>query len=92
MKPSPDSKAIASLVLGILSLIFAIFSWFPVIVIVVLGTFGIGIVLAVIGLVLGIIANKKEKSGIGTTGIILSSISLGMYALFLVALVLLLIS
>ena len=86
MEPSTNPKAIASLVLGILSLICALGSWTPLMrATSIMGTFILGIVMAVVGLILGIAANKEAKSGIGTTGIVLSAVSLGLYVLFLAA-------
>ena len=58
---STPGFAIASLVLGIISILICC-CW------------GSGIVLAIPGLILGISANKKQKTGIGTAGIICSII------------------
>lgn len=55
--------AIASLVLGIVSLVFFC-AWY------------LSIPCAIVGLILGIIANKKFKTGMATAGIILSIIGI----------------
>lgn len=73
-----NGKAIASLVLSIISLVCIFFSWSLV-----MGL--IGIVCSVIGLVLGIMANKENKSGMATAGIVMSAIGLGLCALSLIA-------
>jgi cbb3-type cytochrome oxidase subunit 1 len=57
-----NGKAIASLVLGIVSIVFCVY--------------GIGIVTGIIGLVLGISAKKENPSGMATAGIVLSIIGI----------------
>ncbi len=70
-----DGKAVASLVLGIISLV-TIFT----------GTFAfIGIVLSVVGLILGLNSRKENPSGMATAGIVLSIISLVLTSLTVVA-------
>ena len=62
---------IVSLVLGILATVFGIFCLVPGI-----SYYGwIGIVLGVVGIVLAAVANKKEKKGINTAGLVLSIIA-----------------
>ncbi|WP_343208199.1 DUF4190 domain-containing protein [Anaerolentibacter hominis] len=75
MNNQTDGKSIASLVLGIVSLVFIF-----------LGSYSfIGIILAVIGLVLGVSAKKETGSGMATAGIVLSIIGLAMCALSFLA-------
>lgn len=70
-----DGKAIASLVLGIISIV-TIFT----------GTFAIvGIVLSIVGLILGINSRKENPSGMATAGIVLSIISLVLTSLTVLA-------
>ena len=86
MKPIPNPKAIASLVLGILSVICILYNWFLVFGgDFEIGIFAIGAVTSVIGMVLGIAANKEAKSGMGTAGIVLGAISLAYCVIFIVA-------
>lgn len=70
-----NGKAIASLVLGILSLVCIFFGYGAL----------LGIVFGIIGLVLGISANKEAKSGMGTAGIVMSAIGLGLCAISFIA-------
>ncbi|MGN1147524.1 MAG: hypothetical protein ACI4TB_03825 [Lachnospiraceae bacterium] len=70
-----NGKAIASLVLGILSLVCIFFGYGAL----------LGIVFGVIGLILGISANKEAKSGMGTAGIVMSAIGLGLCAISFIA-------
>ncbi len=67
-KPPVSGKAVASLVLGIIGLLFVFTVFFS----------PVSIILGIVGLVLGIISVKKARSGLGIAGIILSSISLGI--------------
>ncbi|NLK28946.1 MAG: hypothetical protein GX306_11495 [Clostridiales bacterium] len=71
-----NGKATASLVLGIISLVFIFF-----------GTYAfIGMVLAIIGLVLGIQAKKESPDdGKAKAGVILSIIGLSLCALSFIA-------
>lgn len=66
--------AVASLVLGILSVIFPF-----------IGLGIVGLVSGIVGLVLGIVAKKKEPSGMATAGIVLSIIGIAMVLLVLMA-------
>ena len=75
MEQKTNSKAVASLVLGILSLVCIFFGYFTL----------VGIVMGIVGLVLGIAANKEAKSGMGTAGIVLSAIGLGLCAISFIA-------
>lgn len=70
-----NGKAVASLVLGILSLICIFFGYGAL----------LGIILGIIGLVLGVSANKQEKTGMGTAGVVMSAIGLGLCALTFIA-------
>lgn len=75
MNQGSDGKAIASLVLGIISLI-TVFT----------GTFAIvGIVLSIVGLILGINSKKTNPSGMATAGIVLSIIALVLTSLTFLA-------
>ncbi|MGX8796621.1 DUF4190 domain-containing protein [Fusibacter sp. JL298sf-3] len=70
-----DGKAVASLVLGIISLV-TIFT----------GVFAfIGIVLSIVGLILGLNSRKENPSGMATAGIVLSIISLVLTSLTIAA-------
>lgn len=71
-----NGKATASLVLGIISLVFIFF-----------GTFAfIGMILAIIGLILGIQAKKESPAdGKAKAGVVLSIIGLGLCALTFLA-------
>ena len=64
--------AIASLVLGIVGIVFGCCLWY------------ITIPCAIIGLILGVMANKQEKNGMATAGIVLSSISLALAVIELI--------
>lgn len=72
-----DGKAIASMILGIISLIF-IFT----------GTLAIlGLIMGIVGLVLGISANKTAKTSYATAGIVLSIIGIVVcFVVFIAAL------
>lgn len=70
-----NNKAIASLVLGIVSAVCVFFGY---------GTI-LGIILGVVGLILGINAKKEAPSSMATAGIVLSIISIAACALVLVA-------
>ncbi|NLL00081.1 MAG: DUF4190 domain-containing protein [Clostridiales bacterium] len=76
MENRNEGKAIASLVLGIISLVFVFF-----------GTFAfIGMILAIIGLILGISAKKENpEDGKAKAGVVLSIISLALCTLSLIA-------
>lgn len=63
--------AIASLVLGIVSVVFMCL-WY------------IGIPCAILGLVFGILSNKAKKNGMATAGIVLSIIGFLLVALLLI--------
>lgn len=66
--PQSNGKAVASLVLGIVSLVF-IFTGQGAL---------IGIVAGIVGLILGISARKERPSGMATAGIVLSIIGLAL--------------
>jgi len=70
-----NGKAVASMVLGIISVIFIFTGSFSL----------IGIVLAIIGLILGISAKKESPSGMATAGIVLSIIGLALCAISFLA-------
>ena len=72
---------IVSLILGILATVFGIFCLVPGI-----SYYGwIGIVLGVAGIVLAALANKKEKKGINTAGLVLSIIGTVLCAILFIA-------
>lgn len=72
--PDPGAgQAVASLVLGIISIVFSIIPCMGF----------IGLVTGIIGLVLGIIGRKSvTRHSMAVTGIVLSSISVGLTVLF----------
>lgn len=70
-----NGKAIASLVLGIVSLV-CIFLGYGAL---------LGIILAIIGLIIGTQAKKENPSGMATAGVVLSIIGLVACALSFVA-------
>ena len=67
--------AIASLVLGIVGIVFGCCLWY------------ITIPCAIIGLILGVMANKQDKNGMATAGIVLSSISLALAVIVIIMVV-----
>jgi len=75
MEQKSNGKAIASLVLGIISLVL-IFTGY--------GTL-VGIISGVVGLIIGIGARKENPSGMATAGIVLSIIGLAMCAIVFVS-------
>lgn len=70
-----NGKAIASLVLGIVSLVCIFFGYGA----------ALGIILGVLGLVLGISAKKEAPSSMATAGVVLSIIGLALCAITFVA-------
>ncbi len=58
-KAQTPTLAIVSLVMGILSIVLGC-------------CYGIGIIFAIAGIIMAVIANKQQKSGIGTAGLICS--------------------
>lgn len=66
-----NGKAIASLVLGIVSCVCVFFGYGAL----------LGIVLGVVGLVLGINAKKENPCGMATAGIVLSVIAVALCAI-----------
>lgn len=70
-----NGLAIASLVLGIVGLVFSVIP----------GLSLIGASLGVVGLILAIVANKKGKSGAAKAGLILSIIAIVLGVAFYVA-------
>lgn len=68
--------AVASMVLGIVALVIAIFggaiSW-------------VGIIVGIIGVVLGALAKKKQPSGMATAGLVMSIIALALAFVFWLA-------
>jgi hypothetical protein len=75
MEQQSNGKAIASLILGIISVVCIFFGYGAL----------LGIILAVIGLVLGISAKKTAPSGMATAGIVLSIIGLAACAIAFLA-------
>lgn len=63
--------AIASLVLGIVSVVFMCNWW-------------IGVPCAILGLIFGILSNKAKKNGMATAGIVLSIVGFVFVALILI--------
>ena len=75
MDNQTNGKSLASLILGIVSLLFIFF-----------GTFSLlGMILSIIGLVLGTNAKKEAPSSMATAGVILNTISLAVCALSFIA-------
>lgn len=67
---------VASLVLGICSLVVAVF----------FGSAGwLAALLGLIGLILGAAANKKQKTGVATAGVVMSIIGMVLGLLFYIA-------
>ena len=62
-----NGMAVASLVLGIVSAVCIFFGYFAF----------IGIITGIVGLVLGVMAKKKQPCGMATAGIVLSAVALG---------------
>lgn len=75
---SNNGKGVASMILGIVSLVIC-------------SCYGLGIIPAIIGLVLGIQQNKTNKVSVGTAGIVLSIIGIIFNALMLIYVVIILI-
>lgn len=76
MENRSSGKATASLVLGIISIVFIFFNVYAF----------IGIILAIIGLVLGIQAKKDNpQDGKATAGVVLSIIGLALCAIAFLA-------
>ena len=61
-----NGKAVASLVLGIVSLVCIFFGYGAL----------LGIVLGVVGIILGVMARKEAPSGMATAGLVLSIIAI----------------
>lgn len=66
--------AVASLVLGIVSVVFSL-----------IGLYFYGLVAGIVGIVLGVIAKKKNPSGMATAGFVLSIIGTVLCAIVFVA-------
>lgn len=73
-KPN-NNKAIASLVLGIVSVVCVFFGYGAI----------LGIVLGIVGLILGINAKKESPSGMANAGVILSIVAIAACAISFVA-------
>ncbi len=71
MNNQTNGKAIASLVLGIVSCVCVFFGYGAL----------LGIILGIVGLILGINARKEEPSGMATAGIVLCIIAVAVCAL-----------
>ena len=67
--------AVASMVLGIVSIVFSFIG----------GLNFVGLVVGIVGLVLGILAKKKAPSGMATAGIVLSIIGIALTLVVLIA-------
>jgi hypothetical protein len=76
-QPAPPSQsngmAVAAMVLGICAVIFVFVLWF------------IGIILAIVGLVLSIMARKQSPSGMATAGLVLNIVALAICAIVVLA-------
>ena len=70
-----DGKAIASLVLGIVSLVTIFFGYGAL----------LGLILSIVGLILGINSKKTRPSGMATAGVVLNIIALVLCALTFIA-------
>ena len=70
-----NGMAVASLVLGIVSAVCIFFGYFAF----------IGIITGIIGLILGIMAKKKQPCGMATAGIVLSAVALGLCVITFIA-------
>ncbi len=75
MENQSNGKAIASLVLGIVSLVCVFFGYGAI----------LGIILGIIGIVLSISAKKEQPSGMASAGLVLSIISVVLCALSFIA-------
>lgn len=75
MENKSNGKAIASLVLGIVSLVCVFFGYGAI----------LGIILGIIGIVLGISAKKEQPSGMATAGLVLSIIAVALCVLSFIA-------
>ena len=73
MQQQKNGMAIASLVLGIVSIVFIWIYW------------GVGILAAVVGLILGIIARNQSPNTMATAGIVLSVIALAVNIVVVIA-------
>jgi len=76
MNQQNSGIAIASLVLGIVSLVCVFFvnAW-------------VGVIAAIVGLVLAIMARKQAPSGMATAGLVLSIIALAVCAVVVIAII-----
>ena len=73
-KPS-NGLAIAFLVLGILSIIMVfVYAW-------------VGIICAIVGIVLAVVAKKQNPSGLATAGLVLSIIALAICIISIIAVI-----
>lgn len=72
---SPGGKAVASLVLGIVSCVVGIWMWY------------ISIPCAIIGIVLGALARKENQTGVATAGFVISIIGLALAIVMFVCVV-----
>lgn len=69
-----NGLAIASLVLGIVAIVFNF-----------IGLGIVGLILGIVGIVLGVLAKKKNPTGMATAGLVLSIIGTVLCALILIA-------
>jgi len=75
MENQKNGKAIASLVLGIISLVCVFFGYGAL----------LGIILGIVGIVLGSMAKKETPSGMATAGIVMSIIAIVLCAITFLA-------
>ncbi len=73
---SESPKAIASLVLGVISLLFALFGS---------GTNWIGLIAGIVGIVLGAMARKENQTSLATAGFVCSIVGSVLSIVFFVA-------
>lgn len=83
-KPSPGPLAVASLVLGIISdsllvITCCMFPW-------------ISIISSIVGLVLGIMGNRQNKTGTSLAGIITCAVGLALSAVVIVAIIIMVVT
>jgi hypothetical protein len=75
MEQKNSGKAVASLVLGIIGLVcvfFGVYAW-------------IGVIVAVVGLVLGVLAKKEQPSKFASAGVIMSIIAIALCLISFIA-------
>lgn len=79
MENKNNGLAVGSLILGIFSIVMGCFGWTFV-----WGTL-IGVVTGIVGIVLGVMAKKREPSGMATGGLVTSIIGLVLCGILFIA-------